>query len=794
MAREVYSFSLVSPERQAPEQIHLTLRAGFDALPSLSVAITLTDHSLKLSPLVLNAAPWLSSTLQQLHAFMNGEPLRQHFPDYCVLKLPASQIPTPLPSLPQFEQEKTSSSLNVVEEEKNNMKAVLIGLLDETITDRLPFETALSLILHDSFVEIDQRQWYGDTPVGLLCPFWPSFSPALIPSFVYILTGLLTSELREISVTAIDLLAHDDETFSALLQVLRSVSILSPVEINSSSSSTTEASQVPPKSLEEIPFSDEELAHIKQLGVPNLEALLAMYHTAPNYIPLSIQDKLVEFKFIPSNDDSSSLTLTDDSAQDWTILNPEGSIHLKVKMISTVKDLEACCCSIRFRNASSAFSDRLLSIDIEGKNLGRNGTISIIQLYSYGDDTVYLIDILTLGAAAFDPLSSDQNMRLLLESEAFPKLFFDPRKDADALFHLFNVYPRGVICIQMLNAVYRISRNKQVARHVFGLAKVIAQDSHVAEPARSQFLAIKSRGKKLFALEEGGDPDIFDSRPLPTDLALYCALDVILLPNLYFLYTSHLKQEWLLLAMRETEARIAQIKQPELVGGAGCPPVFWEYAAHLGYPSDHLLTPSSLPVVSNEDTTSIDPNPDSSPFSSAPPTSSSQDPSPSSHEPSDNSSSVDESNSSLQLPIIDQINFHPTPPTPESLPSVVIYTSNVLDLPTEIIFIFSPPRLLPAQFANQKLLDSLDCLPPGEGSFLAHPEGISKGYLHYTLIVNADASIFENRLDELFRLVMRQQFECIAFIAPETYLQLIHQFAHRLQCTKSSRKVYFQQN
>lgn len=52
---------------------------------------------------------------------------------------------------------------------------------------------------------------------------------------------------------------------------------------------------------------------------------------------------------------------------------------------------------------------------------------------------VYLIDVAVLGTLAFS-----QGLREVLQSETVPKLFFDCRRDSDALFHQFQVRLAGM--------------------------------------------------------------------------------------------------------------------------------------------------------------------------------------------------------------------------------------------------------------------------------------------------------------------------------------------------------------
>ena len=87
-----------------------------------------------------------------------------------------------------------------------------------------------------------------------------------------------------------------------------------------------------------------------------------------------------------------------------------------------------------------------LYIDLEGVNLCRHGTVSIMQLYILPTQTTYLIDVYTLGDKAFSTFSSaaSRTLKETLESESVPKVFFDVRNDSDALHGNFRIRLAGI--------------------------------------------------------------------------------------------------------------------------------------------------------------------------------------------------------------------------------------------------------------------------------------------------------------------------------------------------------------
>lgn len=114
-----------------------------------------------------------------------------------------------------------------------------------------------------------------------------------------------------------------------------------------------------------------------------------------------------------------------------------------------------------------------LYIDLEGNNLCRYGTVSIMQVFVAPHNHVYLLDITALGEKAFSTETGDcMTLRSVLESSSIPKAFFDVRNDSDALYSHFNISLAGVVDIQLMEIATRRSN----LRCVNGLARCIEND------------------------------------------------------------------------------------------------------------------------------------------------------------------------------------------------------------------------------------------------------------------------------------------------------------------------------
>ncbi|KAG9247658.1 hypothetical protein BJ878DRAFT_402216, partial [Calycina marina] len=102
----------------------------------------------------------------------------------------------------------------------------------------------------------------------------------------------------------------------------------------------------------------------------------------------------------------------------------------------------------------------LLYLDLEGINLGRHGSISILSLHIASTKTTFLIDIHSLGRAAFATANnSGISMKSILESSIVPKVVFDIRNGSDALFSLFQIPVDGIKDLQLMELAHRKHRS-----------------------------------------------------------------------------------------------------------------------------------------------------------------------------------------------------------------------------------------------------------------------------------------------------------------------------------------------
>lgn len=217
-----------------------------------------------------------------------------------------------------------------------------------------------------------------------------------------------------------------------------------------------------------------------------------------------------------------------------------------------------------------------LYIDLEGINLSRHGQISILQVYISPIKCTYLVDVHSLREEVFStPASSGLTFKEVLESGEITKVFFDVRNDSDALFSHFNISLAGIHDLQLMELATRSHSRGTVC----GLAKCIEKDLPLHPTQRRVMMEVKAKGQQLFAPEKGGSYSVFNERPMPVAIKLYCAQDVQILPRLYDHYHRKLSPQWKKKMLGESDARVA-LSQTATFNGKGqhmaLPPRGWQ--------------------------------------------------------------------------------------------------------------------------------------------------------------------------------------------------------------------------
>lgn len=216
---------------------------------------------------------------------------------------------------------------------------------------------------------------------------------------------------------------------------------------------------------------------------------------------------------------------------------------------------------------SSSLQPPFLFMDLEGIYLGRLGSIAILQLLVPPNPIVRLLDVHVLQRLAFETKSSTgTTFKDILESDRYPKAFFDLRNDSDALYSHFGIRLQSIIDIQLLEFGTRMVPG----RFLKSLAKSIEEDSGINYYEVKEWQAGKEAGYMLFDPLKGGSYDVFNHRPLDEAIVDYCTSDVVLLPALLQAYARRLRG-WENLAINlqlEAEKRVS-LSQSATYNGKG---------------------------------------------------------------------------------------------------------------------------------------------------------------------------------------------------------------------------------
>ncbi|KAK3117440.1 hypothetical protein LTR53_001205 [Teratosphaeriaceae sp. CCFEE 6253] len=181
-----------------------------------------------------------------------------------------------------------------------------------------------------------------------------------------------------------------------------------------------------------------------------------------------------------------------------------------------------------------------LYVDLEGNNLSRNGTLSLVTILLEPERNVYLVDVTTLGRDAFTTAGADgRALKSVWESGDIVKVFFDIRNDSDALFGLYEIRVAGIEDLQLMELASRNFSKRNV---------------------------VKDNGKHLFDPQQGGSYGVFDQRPLSKDIKEYCIQDVTFMPHLRDIYRRKLCDAWWRKIDTETNARIQLSQSPSFRG------------------------------------------------------------------------------------------------------------------------------------------------------------------------------------------------------------------------------------
>lgn len=196
-------------------------------------------------------------------------------------------------------------------------------------------------------------------------------------------------------------------------------------------------------------------------------------------------------------------------------------------------DLASACTLVDTPQALAKFLDAIattpldppsLYLDLEGDELSKDGTLTIIAVMVIPLDQVYIIDVQKLQQSTFSTRGEDgYNLKSVLECTKVPKVFFDIRNDSNALYFLHGISLSGVQDIQLMENASRKSygRGGNFRLLLASLAKCIKADAGLPYRELAAWEGIKNKIKSRFDARSA--VHVFAQRPLDPDALQYCA-------------------------------------------------------------------------------------------------------------------------------------------------------------------------------------------------------------------------------------------------------------------------------
>jgi len=175
-------------------------------------------------------------------------------------------------------------------------------------------------------------------------------------------------------------------------------------------------------------------------------------------------------------------------------------------------------------------SNSLIAIDCEGVLLGRNGKLCLLQIAT--ETNVFLFDVQTLGEALFS-----NGLKAILEYHAPTKIFYDCRRDSDALFHLFGIRLKGVLDAALTEIFFRMVNGMGNPRYLKGYKKCVESYLIIDNP---YFSKLKNQVSDMMSSD---GTNFWEIRPLPKLVLDYAAFDVFYLRHLHFALTMNMSNQ-----------------------------------------------------------------------------------------------------------------------------------------------------------------------------------------------------------------------------------------------------------
>jgi len=149
-------------------------------------------------------------------------------------------------------------------------------------------------------------------------------------------------------------------------------------------------------------------------------------------------------------------------------------------------------------------------VDLEGINLSKTGSVTLIQVYIPKSDVILIYDLLQID----DLFVACPKLKAVFESTVIKKIFFDFRNDINALYFIYKIDVHFVDCVQVKYMAELFEKNIPSAT-LHGLVQVFANKL----PDFPELVEAKRNGRQF-------TDDQVVERPLQPEVLLYAAIDV----------------------------------------------------------------------------------------------------------------------------------------------------------------------------------------------------------------------------------------------------------------------------
>jgi hypothetical protein len=165
-----------------------------------------------------------------------------------------------------------------------------------------------------------------------------------------------------------------------------------------------------------------------------------------------------------------------------------------------------------------------VALDAEGVNLGRSGSLDLVQIYLPSLKHTFVLDILVLGGRfAFDyEHENGWSVRRLLESEIL-KIMWDPRQDQDPFWAHFGIKLGCIMCLQLIELVVRDRGRDRVMRMRLSDCIDLEGEAWMKSEEVDKWVRANGDGRRYFKKH---GYEVFAQRPISSVALKYAAGDV----------------------------------------------------------------------------------------------------------------------------------------------------------------------------------------------------------------------------------------------------------------------------